>query len=377
MLRATVIEALSANLGIAELCATPGPGDAAWAGLLPAEQLHFTDQGSGDLGERLGRAAARALSSGEPVILIGADCPALRRGHLRAAAAAIEDHDAVILPAVDGGYVLLGLRRSHPSLFQDMPWSTSAVASETLDRIATLGWTVYVGETLQDIDRPEDLRHITAPAPDSIQMDRLLDSHAVLRTYERIAPFYDLIDLPFEIGRYRSIRPLLFVGLNGRILDAGVGTGRNIAFYPVGSEVFGVDLSPAMLRRAARRRAAPAVSVKLMKMNLAELDFPDGFFDAAVASFVFCAMPRQSRQSALRELRRVVKPGGRIRLLEYAPAKTAFRRALTRMWQPWVDWAFGAKLDQDIELELSEACLSVVDSRYVTPSIKLIEATRA
>ena len=93
-----------------------------------------------------------------------------------------------------------------------------------------------------------------------------------------------------------------------------------------------------MLRRAARRRTAPAVSVKLMKMNLAELDFPDGFFDAAVASFVFCTMPRQSRLG-LRELRRVVKPGGRIRLLEHAPAKTAFRRALTRMWQPWVDWA--------------------------------------
>ncbi len=69
-------------------------------------------------------------------------------------------------------------------------------------------------------------------------------SERSLRAYQRIAPFYDLIDLPFELGRYRSIRPLLFEGLSGRLMDAGVGTGRNIAFYPSGSEGVGIDLSP-------------------------------------------------------------------------------------------------------------------------------------
>ncbi len=194
------------------------------------------------------------------------------------------------------------------------------------------------------------------------------------RAYQRIAPFYDLIDLPFELGRYRSIRPLLFRGLDGRLLDAGVGTGRNIAFYPPGLEVVGVDLSPAMLKRAARRRTKSAASVRLMEMNLAELTFADDYFDAAVASFVFCTMPEEQRLAALRELRRVVAPSGRIRLLEYAPAQTRFGRVLTRVWQPWVDWAFAARLDHDIELELSHAGLTVTDSRYVTSSIKLVEA---
>lgn len=194
------------------------------------------------------------------------------------------------------------------------------------------------------------------------------------RAYQRIAPFYDLIDLPFEFGRYRSIRPLLFRGLQGRILDAGVGTGRNIAFYPPGSEVVGIDLSPAMLKRAARRRAKSAASVRLMEMNLAELTFADGYFDAAVASFVFCTMAEEERLAALRELRRVVGPSGRVRLLEYAPAQTPFRRMVTRVWQPWVEWAFAASLDQDIELELSKVCLTVTSSRYVTRSIKLVEA---
>lgn len=202
-------------------------------------------------------------------------------------------------------------------------------------------------------------------------------SQAARQKYERIAPFYDLLDLPFERGRYRSIRPLLFAGLDGRLLDAGVGTGRNIAYYPSGAEVFGIDLSQAMLRRAARRRRAAGAIVHLLPMDLVALDFADGFFDAAVASFVFCTMPPEARKTALRELARVVKPDGRVRLLEYAPARTPFRRAVARVWQPWVEWAFGAKLDQDIERELSAASLIVVSSRYVTSSIKLIEATPA
>ena len=157
----------------------------------------------------------------------------------------------------------------------------------------------------------------------------------------------------------------------------GVGTGRNIAYYPSGAEVFGIDLSQAMLRRAARRRRAAGAIVHLLPMDLVALDFADGFFDAAVASFVFCTMPPEARKTALRELARVVKPDGRVRLLEYAPARTPFRRAVARVWQPWVEWAFGAKLDQDIERELSAASLIVVSSRYVTSSIKLIEATPA
>src|SRR5438034_6482209 len=105
--------------------------------------------------------------------------------------------------------------------------------------------------------------------------------------YQRIAPLYDLLDLPFEYGRYRRIRPLLFQGLSGRLLDAGVGTGRNFPFYPRGASVVGIDLSPAMLARASRRvhLSSPAV-IELMQMNVTQIDFPDASFDAAVATFL-------------------------------------------------------------------------------------------
>ena len=198
-----------------------------------------------------------------------------------------------------------------------------------------------------------------------------------LRKYQRIAHFYDLVDLPFEILRYRAIRPLLFRDLDGRLLDAGAGTGRNAAFYPCGSEVFAIDVSPAMLKRASRRAKYSDAAVRLLEMDLTRLAFSDGFFDAAVASFVFCTMPPSARTAALRELARVVRTDGRVRLLEYAPAKTAFRRAVARVWAPWVRWAFGAELQQDIEPELAGALLTVISSRYVSSSIKLIEATPA
>ena len=97
-------------------------------------------------------------------------------------------------------------------------------------------------------------------------MCRLMPSK--FERYQRIARFYDLLDLPFEYSRYRHIRPLLFRGLSGRLLDAGVGTGRNFPFYPRGAEVVGIDLSPAMLARAERRRGTAAASVQLQQMDV-------------------------------------------------------------------------------------------------------------
>src|SRR5262249_33683727 len=113
--------------------------------------------------------------------------------------------------------------------------------------------------------------------------------------YQRIAPFYDILDLAFEYGRYRKIRPQLFAGLSGLILDAGVGTGRNFPFYPPGARIMGIDLSPAMLARAARRRPSSATEIELREMDVTRIDLPDWHFDAAVATFLFCVLPDESQ----------------------------------------------------------------------------------
>jgi ubiquinone/menaquinone biosynthesis C-methylase UbiE len=193
--------------------------------------------------------------------------------------------------------------------------------------------------------------------------------------YERIAGVYDLIDLPFEYGRYRKIRPLLFRGLSGRILEAGVGTGRNFPFYPLGSEVVGIDLSPAMLSRAERRRHSAAAKVELRQMDVTRLDFPDRSFDAAVAAFLFCTLPDELQVAGMRELGRVVKPGGIIRCLEYTRPSGGLRRALTRLWGPWVYWAYGAGFDRQTEMHVPQAGLQLFESRFVADElIKLLGA---
>ncbi len=119
----------------------------AWLGEGPA----YLDQGEGDLGVRLLRAAA------PPVLFIGADIPDLAAAHLLQAAAALRDVPAVIGPAEDGGYTLLGLRDPMPFLFSDMPWGTDQVFSLTVGRLAARGIAPALLPMLADLDRPEDL----------------------------------------------------------------------------------------------------------------------------------------------------------------------------------------------------------------------------
>ncbi len=196
-----------------------------------------------------------------------------------------------------------------------------------------------------------------------------------LERYERIAWVYDLLDLPFEYGRYRRIRPLLFRDLAGRILDAGVGTGRNFPFYPPGAEVIGIDLSPAMLARAERRRASAAAKVELRRMDVTRLSFPNGSFAAAVATFLFCTLPDELQVAGMRELGRVVRPGGIIRCLEYTRPSGGLRRAMTRLWEPWVFWAYGAGFDRQTEKHVPEAGLQLIEARFVADElIKLLGA---
>jgi ubiquinone/menaquinone biosynthesis C-methylase UbiE len=198
-----------------------------------------------------------------------------------------------------------------------------------------------------------------------------------LERYQRIARFYDLLDWPFEHGRYRLIRPLLFEGMAGRILDAGVGTGRNMPFYPPGAEMVGIDASPAMLARAERRRQELGIEAELREMDVTRLAFPDASFDAAVASFLFCVLPEEMQEPALSELGRVVKPGGLIRMMEYVRPRGAVRRVVARMWEPWMKWAYGAGFDRRTEEHVLEAGLEVADSRFVVDDlIKLITARR-
>jgi ubiquinone/menaquinone biosynthesis C-methylase UbiE len=162
---------------------------------------------------------------------------------------------------------------------------------------------------------------------------------------------------------------MLFDGMHGQLLDAGIGTGRNCEFYPPSATVSGIDLSPAMLSKARERCPTLATGGRLYQMDVTALKFPTGSFDAAVSSFLFCVLPDPLQAPALRELGRVVRPGGLIRLLEYVRPQGAVRRILSYVWQPWIAWAYGASFDRRTEQHVPAAGLELLESRYVVDDL--------
>jgi ubiquinone/menaquinone biosynthesis C-methylase UbiE len=194
--------------------------------------------------------------------------------------------------------------------------------------------------------------------------------------YTRVARFYDLLDLPFEYRRYRPLRRILFRGVHGAVLDAGVGTGRNMPFYPRDGEVIGIDLSPKMLAQARKRGDSLGVEAELREMDVCATDFPDHRFDFVIATFLFCVLGDDDQLPALSELRRVCKPGGEIRILEYTYSTRPLKRFVMRLWAPWVRLMYGAAFDRHTERYAKAAGLRLVEERFVFEDIiKLIVLT--
>ena len=187
--------------------------------------------------------------------------------------------------------------------------------------------------------------------------------------YDRIARLYDVLDVPFERSRYAPLRRVLFEGLHGTVLDAGVGTGRNFPYYPNGSNVTGIDISPAMLKRARNRKHKLSTVVDLREMDVTQLNFPDETFDSIVSTFLFCVLDAEQQQPALEELRRVCRPDGTIRILEYAVSENPVRRFIMKLWAPWVHWAYGARFDRNTEQYLEAAGLDLMEKSFLYEDI--------
>ena len=124
-----------------------------------AKYANFPQQGA-DLGERMAYAAEKALATSRSVILVGTDCPFIDEKYLIGAVRALKDHDVVLGPAEDGGYVLIGLNGFWMPLFESIQWGEASVFQETQQAIESQQLTHYCLSTLSDVDRPEDIRHL-------------------------------------------------------------------------------------------------------------------------------------------------------------------------------------------------------------------------
>lgn len=115
-------------------------------------------QPEGDLGNKMDLACRQMLNSAEKVVIIGTDCPDISHQHIDRANKLLDSNDVVFGPCEDGGYYLLGLKKSHKELFENLPWSTESLLELTLDRCQEAGIKTALLEELSDVDTIHDLK---------------------------------------------------------------------------------------------------------------------------------------------------------------------------------------------------------------------------
>ena len=159
-----IATALAADVGPVTLWCSPDATHSTFLKLVMQQRIVLKRQPEGDLGARM--LAATAAGNG-PVLVIGTDCPALTELHLRGAANALrEGNDVVIIPAEDGGYVLIGTRTPQPAIFADIAWGTNTVLAETHARIMEQRLVLSEQPPLWDVDTEADLARLERELPE-------------------------------------------------------------------------------------------------------------------------------------------------------------------------------------------------------------------
>ena len=161
LLRRTVRIAYNARLCPIELWCAPDARHGFFAACRQEYGVTLRRQCAGDLGWRMNRALNQTLAAGHPAVLIGGDCASLGETELRTAFGLLAaGHEAVLGPAADGGYVLVGLNRPGPALFRDIAWSTPTVLAATRRRLRRAGMNWAELPPGWDVDTPADLRRL-------------------------------------------------------------------------------------------------------------------------------------------------------------------------------------------------------------------------
>ena len=197
------------------------------------------------------------------------------------------------------------------------------------------------------------------------------------RRYDRWAKLFNLMDGGDERNtRFARWRSLLWSKAEGhKILEVGVGTGASFPYYPAGATITAIDFSANMLKFAREKAAKLNKPVTLEEMDVQSLEFPDNTFDDVVASLVFCSVP--DPMQGLSEISRVVKPGGKLVMLEHVISSGSVSGAIMNLLNPLVMWTAGDNINRNTIENVAASGLIIEQVSDLTGIFKLIEARKS
>lgn len=198
----------------------------------------------------------------------------------------------------------------------------------------------------------------------------------IRKRYNRTAKIFDLTEAMMEKGKMGQWRAMIWKEARGKVLEVGVGTGKNIQYYPDHVEVTAIDFSEKMLERAKEKAEKLGKKVDLRLMDAQELEFPDETFDTVITTCVFCSVPDAVK--GLKEIRRVCKKDGQIIMLEHVRSKNPVLGVVMDLLNPVVVRIVGANINRDTVKNLRSAGLKVdVEKDLMMDIVKHIQCLKS
>jgi ubiquinone/menaquinone biosynthesis C-methylase UbiE len=176
----------------------------------------------------------------------------------------------------------------------------------------------------------------------SIEMDH--HTETIRRRYDRVSAIYDVLESPMELMALKKWRLEVMKEIKGKVLEVGVGTGKNIEYYPDGLDITAIDFSEKMLAKAREKAGRLGKKVKIKHMDVQKLEFPDQTFDTIFTTCVFCSVPDPVK--GLQEMRRVCKSGGKIIMIEHVRSEQAVLGLVMDIFNPLVVNLYGANINR-------------------------------
>jgi ubiquinone/menaquinone biosynthesis C-methylase UbiE len=195
------------------------------------------------------------------------------------------------------------------------------------------------------------------------------------RLWNRNSSFYDFVTFMDNMGKNARVKREMFSRVKGKVLEVGIGTGHNLRYYPREGDFTGIDISEKMLEKAEKRVQKYPKPVKLEVMDAQNMMFPDETFDTVVTTCVFCSIPDPVK--GLSEIKRVLKPGGRLFMYEHVLSRNRLLAFLVNMMNPIVSWVLGPNINRDTVANVKKAGLSVVMEENIQYDVfKRIDAVK-